>query len=213
MPRPVSPRRVLARMVKQHGYDMVAGLLRDFAAAPPRLVRKRGRPKRPKYDDAPLVRAAAARWRRAGGHWGGSGDVWSYLHEVAGGNESVTRRLLRRLDEWGAEGCEERGIGDFNAARWKARLGRALERALDRYDGDTVYIEWALHVLAGGYRRGYHVGAADAEVLFRSIPSFAAHLKGKFAGVSDGGFDYAWAAVRHLSASRFTTDKKSGKTA
>jgi hypothetical protein len=194
MPRPVSLGRALARLIKQHGYDTVAARLGEIAAAPPRLVRRRGRPRRPYYDDTALVQAAAARWRRAGGRRSG-GDVWPFLHEVAGG-DSAARRLLRRLDEWGADGCQERGIGDFNAALWRARLKRALGVAVDGPAED------ALHTLAAGYRRRYAIAAIDAEVLLRSIPDLAARLDREPLSACATWHD-AWATVRHLSARRF----------
>jgi hypothetical protein len=192
MPRPSSlGRAALDRLVKQYGREKVAEWLRDHET---RVKRTRGRPKGPKYNDTPLIQAAAARWRRAGGRRHGGGDVWPFLREVAG-SESATRRLLRRLDEWGAEGCDERGIADFNAALWSARFARALGGAVDSYK------DWALHILAAGYRHRYSIEATDAEVLFRSLPDFAAHLDAAFASCSTS--QDAWAAVRHLSARRF----------
>jgi hypothetical protein len=203
MPRPVSlGRAALARLVEQYGVDTVAGWLHDIAASPTPSKRGRGRPKGPSrqadLQDTRLAQAATARWREAGGRrwWETVVAVWPFLLEVSGNNESTARRLHRRLEEWGAEGCAERGIADFNSGLWRVRLGRAVGRV----NGDA---EHALHTLAAGYRRRYSVNATDAEVLFRSIPNFVARLDAaKFAARAT--FDDAWATVRHLSADRFS---------
>ena len=142
MPRPVSlGRAALARLVKQHGVEAVALWLRDIETAP--VKRRRGRPKgKSYYDDTPLLQAAAARWRSAGGRCGGG--IWPFLREFAG-SDSSTRRLLRRLDEWGAKGCAERDIADFHAALCSARD----ERALAEFEGKVA-------AKAGGTRRQAH---------------------------------------------------------
>lgn len=114
-------RAALAPLVEEFGLEAVQEALRDIEANP-RTRRKRGRPLGAKYDDTRLLQAAAAHWRHTG-----CGVVWPSLVDVGGG-ESAAYRLLRRLDEWNADGCAERGIADLYAALCRCRDARAAAK-------------------------------------------------------------------------------------
>src|SRR5215831_17109881 len=109
-------RATFDRLVQQFGPETVAEWLRESETAAP-SKRGRGRPPGAKYDDTVMAQAAAALWRQAGRRR----RIWPELLK-AGGSESVARRLLYRLAEWGEEGCAERGIADFYTAYRAAGL-------------------------------------------------------------------------------------------
>jgi hypothetical protein len=176
MSRPVSLDRALARLVKQYDHETVAARLREITTTP----RPLGRPPGPHYDDTRLAQTAAAQWRQAGRR----AAVWRALLE-AGGSESVARRVLYRLDEWGAEGCAERHIADFYAALEAARVKRSTDKfvalllARQIANGKQVTAQeihhWLAHILKGIHQ----VLDSGDRVCFRGFGTFEVGPDGK----------------------------------